>query len=100
MDLTLQVPMQYCSVQHQTLLSSSDTSTTEHHVHFDPASSFFLELLIIALGSYPVAYWTPSNLGRRGGAHLLVSYLFAFSTHGPLEEGMANHSSILATRTL
>ena len=31
---------------------------------------------IIALCSSPVAYWTPSNLG---GAHLQVSYLFAFS---------------------
>ena len=29
MDLTFQVPMQYCSVQHQTLLLSPVTSTTE-----------------------------------------------------------------------
>ena len=28
MDLTLQVPMQYCSLQHQTLLPSPITSTT------------------------------------------------------------------------
>ena len=47
------------------------------HFHFGPATSFFLELLANALCSYSVAYWTPSDLGR-GGAHLLVSYLFAF----------------------
>src|SRR5574341_145022 len=28
MDLTIQVPMQYCSLQHQTLLPSPVTSTT------------------------------------------------------------------------
>ena len=30
MDLTFQVPMQYCSLQHWTLLSPPDISTTEH----------------------------------------------------------------------
>ena len=49
--------------QHWTLLSWPDTSTTEHHFCFDPAASFFLELLVIALHSYPVAYWTPSGRG-------------------------------------
>ena len=48
-DLTLQVHMQYCSLQHQTLLSPPDISTTEHHFHFGPDASFFLELLVIAL---------------------------------------------------
>ena len=43
-DLTFQVPMQYCSLQHWILLSPSDTSTTEHRFRFDPASSFSLEL--------------------------------------------------------
>ena len=41
LDLTFQVPMQYCSLQHWTLLSPPNTSTTEHHFHFGPASSFF-----------------------------------------------------------
>ena len=41
---------------------------------FGPATSFFLELLVIALCSSPVACWTPSDLGR--GAHLPVPYLF------------------------
>ena len=42
-DLTFQVPVQYCSLQHQTLLSLPYTVTTEHWFHFDPAFSFFLE---------------------------------------------------------
>ena len=63
MDLTFQVPMQYCSLQHWTLFSLSDTSTTECHFCFGPATSFIPELLVIALCSSPVAYWTPSNVG-------------------------------------
>ena len=46
MDLTFQVPMQYCSLQHWTLLSSPVIST------------FFLELF---LHSSPVAYWAPTK---------------------------------------
>ena len=42
MDLTFQVPMQYCSLQHQTLLSSSVTFTTECCFCFGFVSSFFL----------------------------------------------------------
>ena len=71
-DLTFQVPMQYCSLQHKILLSSPDTSTTEHHFCFGPAASFFLGLLGALLHSCPVAYWTPSDLGT----HFSVSYLF------------------------
>ena len=63
MDLTFQVPMQCCSLQHQILLSSPDTFTAECHFCFGPAASFFLELLVIVLQASPVAYWTPSNLG-------------------------------------
>ena len=48
MGLTFQVPMQYCSLQHQTLLSPPDISTTECCFLFGSASSFFLELLVIA----------------------------------------------------
>ena len=71
-DLTFQVPMQYCSLQHKILLSSPDTSTTEHHFHFGPAASFFLGLLGVLLHSCPVAYRTPSDQGT----HFSVSYLF------------------------
>ena len=47
MDLIFQVPMQYCSLQHWTLLSPPDTSTTEDCFYFSPASSFVLELLVM-----------------------------------------------------
>ena len=48
MNLTVQVPMQYYSLQHWTLVSPPDIFTTEHHFRFGLASSFFLELLVIA----------------------------------------------------
>ena len=60
MDLTFQVPMQYCSLKDQTLLPSPVTSTTGHCFCFGSASSFFLELF---LHSSPVAYWAPTDLG-------------------------------------
>ena len=60
MDLTFQVPMQYCSLQHQTLLPSPVTSTTGHCFRFGSLSSFLLELF---LHSSPVAYWAPTDLG-------------------------------------
>ena len=59
MDLTFQVPMQYCSLQHQTLLSSPVTSTAMCFC-FGFISSFFLELF---LHWSPVAYWARTNLG-------------------------------------
>ena len=72
MDRTFQVPTQYCSLQHQTLLPSPITSTAECCFCFGSTFSFFLELF---LHWSPVAYWAPTNLG----VHLSVSYLFAFS---------------------
>ena len=74
MDLTFQVPMQYCSLQLHTLLPWPVTSTTGCCFHFDSASSFSLQLLVTALSSSPVAYWTPSNLG--GSSSSVVSLLF------------------------
>ena len=71
MDLIFQVLMQYCSLQHRTLLSPPDT-TTGCPFHFGSASSFFLWPF---LHSTPVVYCTPTNQG----VHLSVSYLFAFS---------------------
>ena len=72
MDLTFQVPMQYCSLQHQTLLLSPVTSTTGSCFCFGSIPSFFLELF---LHWSPVAYWAPTALG----VSLSVSYHFAFS---------------------
>ena len=64
--------MQYCSLQHQTLLPSPVSSTTGYCFCFGSVSSFFMELFLY---SSPVAYWVPTNLG----VHLSVSYIFAFS---------------------
>ena len=72
MDLTFQVPVQYCSLQHQTLLPSPVISTTRCCFCFGSVSSFFLELL---LHWSPVACWAPPTWG----VHPSVSYLFAFS---------------------
>ena len=60
MDLTFQVPMQYFSLQHQTLLPSPVTSTTGCCFCFGSISSFFLELF---LHWSPVAYWAHTDLG-------------------------------------
>ena len=78
MDLTFQGPMQYCSLQHQTLLSPPDTAPTEHHFHFGPAILFFLELLVIVLCSSPIAYWTPSNLGGSSSGVLSFCLIILF----------------------
>ena len=62
MDLTFQVPMQYCSIQHQTLFPSSVKSTTWYcfRFGFGSVSWLFLELF---LHSSPETYWAPTNLG-------------------------------------
>ena len=60
MDLTFQVSMQYCSLQHQTLLPSPVTATTGQCFRFGSISSFFLELFLY---SSPVAYWAHTDLG-------------------------------------
>ena len=58
--LIFQVPVQYSSLQHQTLLPLPVTSTTGHFFFFGSASSFFLDLFH---HSCPVAYWAPTYLG-------------------------------------
>ena len=70
MDLTFQVPMQYCSLQHWTLLLSPVTSW--YCFGFGSIPSFFLELF---LHWSPVAYWALLTWG----VPLSVSYHFAFS---------------------
>ena len=59
-DLTFQVPVQYCSLQHWTLLPPPVTATTGCYFCFGSVSSFFLELFF---HSSPVAYWAPTDLG-------------------------------------
>ena len=60
MDLTFQVPMQYCCLQHRILLLSPVTTTTGYCFCFGSIPSFFLELF---LHWFPVAYWAPTDLG-------------------------------------
>ena len=60
MDSIFQVPVQYCSLQHRTLLSPPNTSTPGCRFCFGSASSCLLKLL---LQSSPVAYGTPTDLG-------------------------------------
>ena len=62
-DLTFQVPMQYCFLNLWNLLLPPDTYKTELHFHVVPATSFFLELLIIVLCSSSVVCWIPFDLG-------------------------------------
>ena len=59
MDLTFQAPMEYCSLQHRTLLPSPVTSTAGCCFCCDSVSSFFLELFLYWS---PVAYWAPADL--------------------------------------
>ena len=60
MDLTFQVPMQYCFLQYWTLVPSPVTSTTGSCFCFVSVSSLFLELF---LHSSPLVYWGPTDLG-------------------------------------
>ena len=72
MDLTFQVPMQYCSLQHWTLLLSLVTSTTGYSFCFGSIPSFFLELF---LHRSPVAFGAPTDLGSSSFSALSF-YLF------------------------
>ena len=57
-DLTLQVPVQYYSLQHWTLLSPPDTSTAGRSFRFGSASSFLLELFsLLIFSSILGTYW-------------------------------------------
>ena len=63
--------MQYCSLQHPTLLPSPVTSITDHCFCFGSVSLFFLELF---LHCSPVAYWAPTNLGS--SSFSVISFCF------------------------
>ena len=94
MDLIVQDPMQYGSLQCWNLPSPPDTSTSEHHFCFVPAASFSLELFVTALCSSAVTYWTPTDLGRGWGGELIFHchiFLPFCTVHGILE---ANHGVV------
>ena len=79
MDLTFQVPMQYCSLQHQTLLPSPVASTTGCCFCFGSISPFFLELFF---HSSPGAYWAPTDLGTIFQWHIVLPF---HTVHGILK---------------
>ena len=71
---TFQGPMQFCSLQHWTLLLPWDPSTTEFFFFFSffgPVTAFFLALFLC---SSQVAHWTATNLAG-GVVHVPLSYV-------------------------
>ena len=79
MDLTFQALVKYFSYSiglyfhHQ-----MHPPISKYHIHFDPATSFFFEMFLIALRSSLVAYWTPSYLEVGGGSFSSVISLCLF----------------------
>ena len=71
MDLTFQVTMQYCSLQHQTLLPSPVTCTLSVVFALAPSPHFFG----LFLHWSSVAYWAPTYLGS---SSLCVLYFCLF----------------------
>ena len=69
--LTFQVSMQYCPLQHRSLLLPPNISTVGHHFCFGSASLFLLELF---LHSSLVAYWTPIELGGSSFSVIFVPF--------------------------
>ena len=78
MDLTFQVPIQYCSLEHQTLLLPPVPYKTGCCFCFNSIPSFFLELF---LHWSPVAYWAPTNLGS--SSFSVLSFSFSYCSWGP-----------------
>ena len=75
MDLAFQVSMQYWYLQHLTLLSPLDISTTGSHFLFGSASSLLLELFLC---SPPVASLTPTDLGSSSFSVLSLCLFILF----------------------
>ena len=75
MDLTFQVPMQYCSLQHRTLALSPVTSTAGYCFCFGSIRSFFLELFLYWS---PVAYWARNDLGSSSFSILSFCHFILF----------------------
>ena len=71
MDLTFQVPMQYCTLQLWTLLPPPVTSTTGCCFCFGSVSTFFMELF---LHWSPVAYWAPTDLAMVSGGCVALEW--------------------------
>ena len=57
-----------------------DFTFPTRHIHFGPAASFFLELLVTGICSSPAAYWTSSNLG--GSSFSVMCFAFSYCSWG------------------
>ena len=77
MDLTFQVPIQYCSLYHWTLLLPPFTSTTGCCFCFGSVSSFFLELF---LHCSPIACWAPTKL--ESSSFSVLSFCLSYYSWG------------------
>ena len=75
MDITFQVPVQYCSLQHRTLLLSPVPSITGYCFCLGSITSFFLELF---LHWPPLAYWAPTDLGSSSFSILSFCFFILF----------------------
>ena len=103
MDLTFQIPMQYCSLQNWTLLPSPFTSIAGYCFHFGSVYSFFLELF---LHSSPVEYWPPTDQGSSSFSVLsfcLFTFFMGFSRQeyrsgllfpSPVDHILSEHSTM------
>ena len=89
MDLTFQVPMQYCCLQRRTLLLSPVTSTTGCCFCFGSIISFFLELF---LHWSPIAYWAPTDLGSSSFSILSFCLFILFMGFSRQESEVVCHS--------
>ena len=78
----------YSSLQHGTLLW--------HHFCFDPAASFFPELLVIALHSSPPGF--PGGSVLKKTLANVETGVRSLSWKDALENGMTTHSCSLACR--
>ena len=93
MDLTFQVPMQYCSLQHRTLLLSPVTSTAGYCFCYGSTPSFFLELF---LHWSPVAYWAPADLGS--SSFSILSFCQRANSTSPWVKVKDKRGSIICSR--
>ena len=87
--------MQYCSLQHRTLLLSPVTSTTGYCFCFGSIPSFFLELF---LHWAPVAYWAPTDLGSSSFSILSFCLFILFTVDRLSSFQMCN--TVLLTRVI
>ena len=90
MDLTFQGPMQ------SDFKFTNRLSTAECYSHFGPAAVFSLELLVSALYSPPVAYWTPSNPGRV--SPVIISFLPFHTICGVLQARIQEWMILVITK--